>query len=107
MTSLYDDAAAENKLVRYFRLALRFLRRDWRAGELRLFVVALVIAVGAITAVGFFNDRVERGLVQRSADLLGADMIVSAPAPIARDRIDAAARYGLKSAEALEFASVV
>ena len=34
--------------------SLRALRRDWRAGELRILVVALVIAVASMTAVGFF-----------------------------------------------------
>jgi putative ABC transport system permease protein len=89
------------------RLALRLLARDWRAGELRLFVAAIVIAVGAVTSVGFFNDRLDRGLTQRSADLLGADFILSAPAAVPDAWIDAAARMGLHTANALDFASVV
>lgn len=93
--------------MNHIRLSLRLLARDWRAGELRLFVAAIVVAVGAVTAVGFFNDRLDRGLTQRSADLLGADFIVSRPAPIDPAWIATAARYGLKSAEAVEFPSVV
>lgn len=96
-----------SRTFRNFRLSLRLLARDWRAGELRLFAVALVIAVGAITAVGFFNDRVDRGLTQRSADLVGADLMLTSSAPVAREWVEAAARYGLRGAEALEFASVV
>ena len=38
-------------------LAWRMLWRDARAGELRLLLAALIIAVGALTAVGFFTDR--------------------------------------------------
>jgi putative ABC transport system permease protein len=95
------------RTARNFRQSLRLLARDWRAGELRLFVVALVIAVGAITAVGFFNDRVDRGLTRRSADVLGADLILTSSEPVAREWVDATARYGMKVAEALEFASVV
>ena len=41
-----------------WRLALRQLARDFRAGELRLLVVAVMLAVAALTAVGFFADRV-------------------------------------------------
>lgn len=89
------------------RLALRLLARDWRAGELRLFVAAVAIAVGAVTTVGFFNDRLDRGLTQRSADLLGADFILTSPAPVNGEWLDAAKRRELEFAEAMEFASVV
>ena len=37
-----------------FRLSLRMLRRDWRAGELRILALALIIAVSSITTVSFF-----------------------------------------------------
>ncbi|HEX7044380.1 MAG TPA: FtsX-like permease family protein [Burkholderiales bacterium] len=88
-------------------LALRLLVRDWRAGELRLFVGAVAIAVGAVTTVGFFNDRLDRGLTQRSADLLGADYVLSTPAPPAGAWLEAARARGLEVAEAVEFPSVV
>lgn len=52
---------------------LRMLRRDARAGELHLLVAALVIAVAALTAVGFFTDRVRQALLLEANQLLGAD----------------------------------
>ena len=42
--------------------AWRMLRRDARAGELRLLVAALVVAIAALTAVGFFTDRIRQAL---------------------------------------------
>ena len=51
--------------------------RDWRAGELQLLVASLVIAVAAMTSVGFFADRLRLGLERDAAQLLGADLIVS------------------------------
>ena len=42
-------------------LALRLLLREWRAGELRVLTLALIIAVGGISAVGFFVERIEIG----------------------------------------------
>jgi putative ABC transport system permease protein len=47
--------------------ALRLLRRDWRAGELRLLATALVIAVASVTTVGFFTDRIERAMQRQAA----------------------------------------
>ena len=44
-----------------WRLALRQLWRDWRAGELRLLGLAVLLAVAAATAVGFLSDRLDRG----------------------------------------------
>ncbi len=34
------------------RLSLNLLRRDWRAGEWRVLLIALVLAVGSISTVG-------------------------------------------------------
>ena len=38
-------------------LAWRQTRRDFRAGELRLLALAVLLAVAALTAVSFFADR--------------------------------------------------
>ena len=89
------------------RLSLRLLARDWRAGELRLLAAALVIAVGAVTAVGFFADRLQRGMLNQSAELLGADTVLISPEPAEAAWLDEAERRGLRHAWALEFASVV
>jgi len=89
------------------RLALRLLARDWRAGELRLFAGALIIAVGAVSAVGFFNDRVTRGMTQQSAELLGADLVLISPQPVTPALLEPAEARGLRRAEAIEFSSVV
>ena len=44
------------------RFSLQLVRRDWRAGELRLLLAALVVAVAAIASVGFFVDRMRQAL---------------------------------------------
>jgi len=41
-------------------LSLKMLLRDWRAGELRILALALVVAVASVTSVGFFADRVRQ-----------------------------------------------
>ncbi|HEX9184574.1 MAG TPA: ABC transporter permease, partial [Burkholderiales bacterium] len=88
------------------RLALRMLARDWRAGELRVLAVALVVAVASITSVAFFADRVGRALVRDAHQLLGADLVLVADQPWPREVAEEIARRGLARAEALNFISM-
>ncbi len=93
--------------MRQLKLGLLALAREWRAGELRVLVLALVVAVGAVSSVGFFTDRVERVLTQRAVVLLAADRVVISNAPIAQAWIDEAQRRGLRSERVMSFRSVV
>jgi putative ABC transport system permease protein len=89
------------------KLALRMLARDWRAGELTVLGVALLLAVAALTSVGFLTDRVEQALKLESHQLLGGDLLLTADHPWAdRFRQEAAAR-GLRQAESATFPSMV
>lgn len=58
-------------------LSLRLAARDWRAGELRLLIAALVIAVAAISSVGLFVDRMRTALASQARQLLGADLVLA------------------------------
>src|SRR5258708_9438389 len=60
------------------RLALRMLVRDWRAGELRVLALALVLAVGGVASVSFFADRVRQALTREAHQVLGADVLMTA-----------------------------
>ncbi|WP_048441597.1 ABC transporter permease [Caenimonas sp. SL110] len=62
-------------------LGWRTLWRDLRAGELRLLIVAVTLAVAALTAVGFFADRLKGGLTRDARQLLGGDAVVSSDNP--------------------------
>ena len=88
-------------------LAMRLLARNWRSGEQRILVAALVIAVAASTAIGFFTDRLGRGMANQSADFLGADLVLESPRPVEADWLIEARTKGLQAIETLEFASVV
>lgn len=59
------------------RIGIRSLWRDLRAGELRLLIVAVTLAVGALTAVGFFADRIQSGLSRDARQLLGGDAVLA------------------------------
>jgi putative ABC transport system permease protein len=85
--------------------AWRMLRRDWRAGELGILALALVIAVAAVTSVGFFADRVSQGLERDAHQLLGADVVLIADHPWGAGVVERVRRAGA-AAEALNFVSM-
>ncbi len=86
--------------------AARMALRDWRAGELRLLAAALVIAVAAVTSVGFLVDRIRIGLERDATQLLGADVVLGSDRPIAGER-QQALDAGLRVAETVTFPSMV
>lgn len=84
-------------------LSGRNLWRDLRAGELRLLMVAVCLAVGALTSVGFFADRLQGGLQRDATQLLGGDAVLVADAPIPAAMTQMADRLGLKGVATLTF----
>ena len=90
-----------------FQQALRFLYRDWRAGELGLLALALIVSVASITTVSFFTNRVELAINQQSNELLAADFVVASSDEINPDRIKLANDLGLTTTELKLFRSVV
>jgi len=88
-------------------LAWRQLRRDLAAGDVRILLAALVLAVMAVTSVGFVTDRAERALAIEANRLLGGDAVLRAEAPITGPVRDSLADSGLRHTETLSFPSMV
>jgi putative ABC transport system permease protein len=82
------------------------LARDWRAGELRILALGLVVAVASVTSVGFFADRVRQSLTRDAHQLLGADLVMVADHPWAPAVRDEILRRGLSAAENTNFVSM-
>ena len=93
--------------MRTLRLALRLAARDWRAGELRVLIVAIVLAVASVGTVAFFADRVKQGLAQQANLLLGADLMVSGDRPLPDAYAEQARALGLATSPAIRFNSMV
>ena len=89
-----------------FLQSLRMTARDWRAGELRFLIVALVVAVSALSSVGFFIDRMRAGLERDAHQLLGADLLVNTDDPVPERWREEARRRGLLLAEFTTFQSM-
>ena len=87
----------------FFRLGLRTLVRDLRAGELRLLMVAVTLAVAALTSVGFFADRLQGGLQRDALQLLGGDAVVASDNPTPPAFAERARALGLQTVTTMGF----
>ncbi|WP_230408747.1 ABC transporter permease [Undibacterium flavidum] len=87
-------------------LAIRMMLRDWRAGELRFLLVALMVAVASLSSVGFFVDRMRNGLNRDAHQVLGADLLVVSTKSIAPEWKQLAAKMDLQTAETAVFPSM-
>ncbi len=87
----------------FLRLGWRTLLRDLRAGELRLLMVAVTLAVAALTSVGFFADRLQGGLQRDALQLLGGDVVVASDNPTPQAFVDKAQALGLQTVGTMGF----
>jgi len=89
------------------RLAWRQLRRDLAAGEIRILLAALVLAVVAVTSVGFVTDRAGRALAIEANRLLGGDAVVRSDTPITGRLLDASQANGLRRTQTTELNTMI
>ncbi|WP_433884848.1 ABC transporter permease [Pseudomonas vranovensis] len=95
------------KRLPLFPLALRQLLRDARAGELRVLFFALLVAVAASTAIGYFGARLNGAMLLRATEFLGADLVLQGSSPAAPEQISRGTALGLQHAQVVEFSSVI
>lgn len=88
------------------RLSWQFALRDWRGGELRLLLAALVIAVAAVASVGLFVDRMRSALALQARQLLGGDLVVSSPREPGADVLSLASAQALRTTRTASFPSM-
>ena len=98
--------STEHRAISVWRLAAQQALRDFRAGELRLVLVAVMLAVAALSAVGFFADRLQGGLTRDAAQLLGGDTVISSDHPLPAEFEAQAQAGGLATASTAVFPSM-
>lgn len=98
-----QDSPTGRIAVPWARLGWRTLWRDLRAGELRLLMVAVTLAVAALTSVGFFADRLQGGLARDALQLLGGDAVVASDNPTPVAFVEQARALGLTGVTTLSF----
>jgi putative ABC transport system permease protein len=94
-------------LMHLLRLAARQLGREARAGELRVLFFALIVAVAASTAIGYFGARLNGAMLMRATEFLGADLILQGTSPARPEQVEQGLQRGLDHARIVEFSSVI
>ncbi len=87
----------------FWSLGWRSLWRDLRSGDLRLLIVAVTLAVAALSAVGFFSDRLKAGLQRDARQLLGGDAVMASDNPTPDIFVAKARALGLSMVTTLSF----
>jgi putative ABC transport system permease protein len=93
--------------VKALRLALRTLVREWRSGELGVLLLALTVAVAALTGVGFLVSRISAAVALQASEVLAADIRLGSPQPLGDAYFTQAAQRGVRSARSTNLLSVV
>jgi putative ABC transport system permease protein len=88
-------------------LSINLLYRDWRSGEWRVLLFALLLAVGSLATVGLFADRIRQALQQQATSLLGADLRITSTRPLPPVYRDAAQRHQVRTVQSRTFPSMV
>ena len=82
MTGTVPAGAGGFSLLRALPLGLRTLAREWRSGELGVLLLALTVAVAALTGVGFLVSRIGTAVASQATQVLAADIRLGSPRPM-------------------------
>ncbi|MGN6451586.1 MAG: ABC transporter permease [Steroidobacteraceae bacterium] len=93
--------------MKALRFALRTLLREWRSGELGVLLLALTVAVAALTGVGFLVRRISAAVALQASAVLAADLRLGSPQPLDEAYFREAERRGVQSTHSTNLLSVV
>ena len=87
--------------------AMRSFGRELRSGEVVVLLSAVILAVAALTAVGFLTDRIGKAVERQANEVLAADLRLRSQDPIPDSWRELAAEYELRTADMVSFPTVV
>ncbi|SEL06418.1 ABC transporter permease [Halomonas daqiaonensis] len=89
------------------RLSGRSLIRDLRSADVRALALALALAVAASTMIGFFLDRLDRGLTRQAGQLSGGDVVLEQGRPFDEEVRQALEDAGLTLSDQVDMVSMI
>jgi len=90
----------------WHKISWRLLKQELKRGELTIMAAAIVLSVTAVLALSVFTERLQAGLMARSAEFLAADRVLSSRRDIPQEWITKAEQDGLRTAERVVFNSM-
>ncbi len=93
--------------MKHFKLAVKLLLREIKQGELTLLLVAVIIAIGSLSSIGFLTKRVELSIQTHAARLSGGALILKSPTSIPKSWLRQAKNMQLESAVMVSFPSML
>ena len=94
-------------MFKFFLLAWRLLTRDWHSGELKVLLIALLIAVASMTSTGIFTQRINHAMTDQTGQFLGADLLLKSSVPIEQQVLDYAQISKIQTTSSISFSSVI
>lgn len=88
------------------KLGVKHWRRDIRSAEMRLLLVATLVAAFSMTLITSFTDRLTRTMEYRASELIAGDLTLRGPNEMPQEWIDEAGKRGLRHAPALAFSTM-
>lgn len=95
------------KAAHLLSLSFRLLIAEIRAGKMTVIMLALILAVSSATIISVFSQRLDSAMLNKSSELLGADLRILSREKISPDWYQQADILNLKTTTTLEFPSVV
>ncbi|MBZ0332838.1 ABC transporter permease [Marinobacter sp. AL4B] len=88
---------------------LMSVRRDWRERDVRVVLVALMIAVATVATIALFANQLQRTLVSSASSFLAADRQLDAEngKPVPPGWIEEARSRGLQTGQMIKFSTMV
>ncbi len=93
--------------MQFYLLSLRLLLAEIRAGKMTVIILALILAVSSATIISVFSQRLDSAMLNKSSELLGADLRLQSREKIPQDWYQVAHSLNLTTTTTLEFPSVV
>ena len=90
----------------WHKISWRLLRHELKRGELTIMAAAIVLSVTAVLSLSLFTERLQTGLLARSAEFLAADRVLSSRRTIDHEWVEQAQEYDLQTANRVVFNSM-
>ena len=90
-----------------FAFIRKLAQRDLKSGEVALLLISLLVAVGTVTSISLFVDRLHQALLAESASFLAADRQISSSREIPQEFLLKAQAREVETSQTMVFSSMV